>query len=125
MNPEDVCCIIIFIVFVVIWIARQISKAKKEKEARGDVRLTHKPYEQTAYGRKEPTVRHEYRYKPPYQIPQAAYESKFTYVQPKPGKTGCKRCSSDDLKIFDSGYVRCNKCGYYYYDGSRRIEHRG
>ena len=131
MNPEDVCCIIIFIVFVVIWIARQISKAKKEKEARGDVRLTHKPYEKTAYGRKEPIAAPEYTYKPPYPPPQAVYRPPYerkqipAYVQPKPWKTVCKRCNSDDLKFFESGYVKCNKCGYYYYDGSRRIEHKG
>ena len=123
MSPDDVCCLIVFVILVIIWIARQIIKAKKKREAGEGVRPTYKPYEKIAYGRKEPTVRPEYRYKPPYQRPQAAY--KPVYVQPKPGKTGCKRCNSDDLKYFDSGYVKCNKCGYYYYDGSRRTEHRG
>jgi ribosomal protein L37AE/L43A len=117
MNYDDVCCLIIFIVFGVIWIARQISKAKKEKEIEAGGRI------QPEYRRKEPTVRPGHMYKPPYQKPQAAY--KPAYVQPKPEKTVCKRCSSDDLKYFDSGYVKCNKCGYYYYDGSRRIEHKG
>lgn len=125
MDYNDVCCLIIFIVFIIIWIARQIAKAKKGKEAGGSARPAYKPYEKITYGRKETIVRPEYRSKPPYRIPQAAYESKFTYVQPKLGKTGCKRCGADDLKYFDSGYVKCNKCGYYYYDGSRRIEHRG
>lgn len=113
MDYSDVCCIIIFIILVIVWIARQISKAKKEKEAGRRI--------QPEYRRKEPTMRPEYRYKPPYQGPQAAY--KPVYVQPKSEKTVCRRCNSDDLKYFESGYVKCNKCGYYYYDGSRRIEH--
>ncbi|MCG2825531.1 MAG: hypothetical protein L6265_02930 [Thermoplasmatales archaeon] len=122
LDYNDVCCFIIFIIFVIIWIAR-LLKAKKEKEVRRDVRPTYKPYEKTAYRKQEPTVRPEYMYKPPYQGPQAAY--KPVYVQSKSENTGCKRCNSDDLKYFDSGYVKCNKCGYYYYDGSRRTEHRG
>jgi hypothetical protein len=121
MDYSDVCCIIIFIILVIIWIARQISKSKKEKESR--VGHTYKPYEKITYGRKEPIATPEYIYKLPYQPPQAAY--KPPYIQPKPGKTVCKRCNSDDLKYFESGYVKCNKCGYYYYDGSRRIEHKG
>ncbi|MDI6917321.1 MAG: hypothetical protein QMC80_05940 [Thermoplasmatales archaeon] len=143
MDYSDVCCIIIFIILVIIWIARQISKAKREKEARVKVQPGYKPYgtpeegfepvkvqpryepyKKTAYRIQETTVRPEYRYKPPYQMPHNAYESKFTYIQPRPEKTVCRRCSSDDLKFFESGYVKCNKCGYYYYDGSKRIEHR-
>ena len=121
MSLDDVCCLILFVILVIIWIAR-LLKAKKEKEARGRIQPGYKPYEKITYGRKEPAVRPDYRYKPSYQAPQAAY--KPVYVQPKPEKTVCKRCGADDLKFFDSGYVKCNKCGYYYYDGSRRKEHR-
>ena len=129
MEPENVCCFIIFIILVVIWIARQIAKAKKEEEK--GAQPAYKQYEKITYGRKEPIAAPEYIYKPPYPPPQAVYRPPYerrqipAYVQPKPGKTVCKRCNSDDLKFFESGYVKCNKCGYYYYDGSRRIEHKG